>query len=81
MSLATGVAYPEAKPNISNFTKMIHDQENRHKVMRMEIKARAESLAADIVGEYLQRKPHRSAHGDFSQFPSVELARAMRTEH
>lgn len=81
MSLATGVTYSDTKSNAINFTKMINDQENRHKAMRNEIKERAECLAADIVGEYLQRKPHRAAHGDFSQFPTVELAKALRAEH
>lgn len=40
--------------------------------------ARVEHLTAEVVHEYLQRKPHRAVKGDFAMFPTTELTRALK---
>lgn len=80
MSLARGAQFPQANTASANVSKLLHDQRNKQRQIREEIKMRVEHLTTDIVNEYLQRKPHRVAKGDFAKFPTVELTRALRTK-
>lgn len=79
MSLATGAELPPRASTHANLTKMLNDRKASQTTARHEIKSRVESLATTVLNEYLQRKPHRAANADFSQFPSVELARALKS--
>ncbi|KAH8386048.1 hypothetical protein KR200_002414 [Drosophila serrata] len=45
---------------------------------RGEISTKASQLASDILTEYLQRKPHRAAHGEFASFPTVDVKRVLQ---
>nr|XP_014088318.2 dynactin subunit 1 [Bactrocera oleae]XP_036216315.1 dynactin subunit 1 [Bactrocera oleae]XP_036216317.1 dynactin subunit 1 [Bactrocera oleae] len=51
---------------------------NQHVPAKAEISSRASHLAAEILGEYLQRNPHRAANCDFAAFPTVEVKRVLK---
>jgi dynactin 1 len=78
MSLVRGSEMPSSNTTRANLPKLINDQHNKQKILRGEIKMKAESLASEIIGEYLDRKPYRSVKGDFSKFPSNEVSRAFK---
>lgn len=79
MSLAKGADYSVNKTsNTSMIAKKITDHENKLKLLRNEIKRRAENAVAEVVDEYLERKPYRSVKGDFSKFPSAELIKTLK---
>ncbi|XP_039485865.1 dynactin subunit 1 [Drosophila santomea] len=46
--------------------------------LKGEISSKASQLASDILTEYLQRKPHRAAHGQFASFPTVDVKRVLQ---
>lgn len=75
MSLVKGAECPTSNTKHSNFTKLMQDHQNKQQKIRNEIKNRAESLANEIVHEYLDRKPFRSTQGDFVKFPTTELTK------
>lgn len=77
MSLARG-SVPQTTTGHPNMTKLLNDHQARQRLARQEITARVESLASNVLNEYLQRKPYRAAKADFSQFPTVELSRALK---
>lgn len=81
MSLAKGAEFPHANTKTANVSKLLRDHQNKQRQMREEIKTRVEHLTAEIVGEYLQRKPHRVVKGDFAKFPTVELTRALKATY
>ena len=74
MSLAKGSSVPKSNTKVGSFSKLIQDHRNKHQQIRNEIKAKAESLASEIVNEYLERKPFRSTNSDLAKFPSNELS-------
>jgi dynactin 1 len=78
MSLVRGAELPKSNTVQANFPKLINDHQNKQKLLRSEIKMKAENLASEIIGEYLDRKPHRAVQSDFSKFPSNELSRAFK---
>lgn len=78
MSLAKGAAFPAANTSQASTVKILRDQRNKQRQMREEIKARVEHLTSEVVNEYFLRKPHRTTPGEFAQFPTTELARAMK---
>lgn len=78
LSLAKGAEFPHANTALANVPKLLRDHQNQQRQMREEIRARVQHLSAEIVTEYLQRKPHRVVKGDFAQFPTVELTRALK---
>lgn len=78
MSLARGSEFPTTTTAHPNMSKLLSDHQARQRLARQEIKARVEGLASNVLNEYLQRKPYRAAKGDFSQFPTVELSRALK---
>ncbi|KAH8268775.1 hypothetical protein KR018_006139 [Drosophila ironensis] len=43
-----------------------------------EISSKASQLASNILTEYLHRKPHRAAHGQFASFPTVDVKRVLQ---
>ncbi|XP_034655972.1 dynactin subunit 1 [Drosophila subobscura] len=43
-----------------------------------EISSKASQLASDILTEYLQRKPHRAARGQFASFPTVDVKQVLQ---
>lgn len=45
---------------------------------KSEISSQASRLASDILTEYLQRKPHRAASGQFAVFPTVDVKRVLQ---
>uniref|UniRef100_A0A336KRA6 Dynactin subunit 1 n=1 Tax=Culicoides sonorensis TaxID=179676 RepID=A0A336KRA6_CULSO len=77
MSLVKGGEIPKSKTKHANLSKLITDKQEQQKHLREEVKSKAETLAAEIVHEYIQRKPFRSNKGDFAQFPSNELTKAL----
>ncbi len=79
MSLAKGAEFPHAQTKTSNLSKLLSDHQNKQKVLRQEIKNRVECLASNVLNEYFERKPYRASKGDFSQFATPELTRALRT--
>lgn len=81
MSLAKGAEFPHANTASANVPKLLRDHQNKQRQMREEIKARVEHLSAEIVTEYLQRKPHRVVKGDFAKFPTTELTRAIKATY
>lgn len=81
MSLAKGSEYPVANTQHANMSRLLADHQLKQKQARQEIQARVETLASTVLNEYLQRKPHRAAKGDFAQFPSVELSRSLKASH
>ncbi|XP_068149725.1 dynactin subunit 1 [Drosophila tropicalis] len=42
------------------------------------ISSKASQLASDILSEYLHRKPHRAARGQFAAFPTVDVKRVLQ---
>ena len=78
MSLAKGAEYPAIKSTHANITKQITDHQMKQKLLRLEIQGRVEALAADVVNEYLHRKPHRATKGELAKFPTNELTRALK---
>ncbi|EDS39730.1 150 kDa dynein-associated polypeptide [Culex quinquefasciatus] len=78
MSLVRGAEMPTTKTAHGSVSKSIVDHENQHKRAQSQLKTRAEQLACEIMNEYLARKPHRAARGDFAMFPSTELATALK---
>ncbi|XP_017135220.1 dynactin subunit 1 [Drosophila miranda] len=46
--------------------------------LKGEISSKASQLASDILTEYLQRKPHRAARGQFASFPTVDVKRVLQ---
>ncbi|XP_033149470.1 dynactin subunit 1 [Drosophila busckii] len=54
--------------------------QRRHQPLpqKSEISTRASQLAADILTEYLQRKPHRANAGQFASFPTVDVKRVLQ---
>jgi len=77
MSLVKGAEFPAAKTAHANIEKLLQDHENKQRIVQQDIKRRADNIAVEIMNEYLQRKPYRSVKGDFSQFPSNELTKAL----
>lgn len=75
MSLVKGAEFPKGNGPNCNVHKLLQDHKLKQKLARQEIKSKAENLAAEILDEYLQRKPYRAVKGDFSKFPSNELSR------
>lgn len=75
MSLVKGAEFPTGNGPNCNIHKLLEDHKFKQKLARKEIKSKAENLAAEILDEYLQRKPYRAVKGDFSKFPSNELSR------
>lgn len=75
MSLVKGGEIPKSKTKHANLSKLITDKQEQQKLLRKEVKSKAENLAAEIVHEYIQRKPFRANKGDFAQFPSNELSK------
>lgn len=75
MSLVKGGEIPKAKTKHANLSKLIMDKQEHQKQLRQEVKSKVETLAAEIVNEYIQRKPFRANKGDFAQFPSKELSK------
>ncbi|XP_059611897.1 dynactin subunit 1 isoform X3 [Phlebotomus argentipes] len=80
MSMVKEGDIPEGNTKHTSIQKRLQDQENELKQARSDLKLRAESLASEILTEYLQRKPHRSAKSDFAKFPAVHLTKAMREQ-
>ncbi|XP_053697406.1 dynactin subunit 1 isoform X4 [Sabethes cyaneus] len=78
MSLVRGAELPATKTAHGNLSKTIADHENHQKHNQQQIKTKAERLVCEIMNEYLSRKPHRAARGDFAAFPSVELTSAFK---
>uniref|UniRef100_A0A182JQ22 Dynactin subunit 1 n=1 Tax=Anopheles christyi TaxID=43041 RepID=A0A182JQ22_9DIPT len=78
MSLVKGAEIPATHTVHGSVSKTILDHENQRKQQQTQIRAKAEQLACDVVQEYLSRKPHRAAKGDFASFPSNELTAAFR---
>ncbi|XP_065076699.1 dynactin subunit 1 isoform X3 [Ochlerotatus camptorhynchus] len=78
MSLVRGAEMPGTHTSQGNVSKAIVDHENEQKRNQQQIKSKAEHLACEIMNEYLSRKPHRAARGDFAMFPSTELASAFK---
>lgn len=78
MSLLRAGEIPKSNTQHANLSKLITNQQYQQKKIRDQIKNKVENLAAEVVHEYIQRKPYRSSKGDFAQFPSNELSRAMR---
>ncbi|CAO1413154.1 unnamed protein product [Diamesa hyperborea] len=76
MSLVKGSEVPSSNTKHGNFGKLIQDHQNRQHQIRNKIKEKAESLASEVVSEYLDRKPYRSTKG-FTKFPSSELTQAF----
>lgn len=74
ISIVRGAEIPTSNVKHSNWSKLIHDQQNTQQKIRNEIKSKVETLASEIFNEYLDRKPYRSAQGDFAKFSSVELS-------
>lgn len=54
--------------------------QRRHQPLpqKSEISSQASRLASDILTEYLQRKPHRAASGQFAVFPTVDVKRVLQ---
>ncbi|KAH8370980.1 hypothetical protein KR093_005867 [Drosophila rubida] len=54
--------------------------QRRHQPLprKSEISTQASRLASDILAEYLQRKPHRAASGQFAAFPTVDVKRVLQ---
>lgn len=73
MSLVKGGEIPKPKTKHANLSKLIMDKQEQQKQLRQQVKSKVENLAAEIVHEYIQRKPFRANKGDFAQFPSNEL--------
>ncbi|XP_055549928.1 dynactin subunit 1 isoform X2 [Wyeomyia smithii] len=78
MSLVQGAELPVTKTAHGNLSKTIADHENHQKQNQQQIKTKAERLVCEIMNEYLSRKPHRAARGDFAAFPSAELTSAFK---
>lgn len=78
MSLVKGAEIPATNTVHGSVSKTILDHENQRKQQQTQIRAKAEQLACDVMQEYLSRKPHRAAKGDFASFPSNELTAAFR---
>lgn len=78
MSLLKGGEIPKPNTKHANLSKIITDNQVRQKKIRECIRTKAESLAVEIVNEYIQRKPYRASHGDLTKFPSNELTRALK---
>ncbi|XP_055613373.1 dynactin subunit 1 isoform X2 [Uranotaenia lowii] len=78
MSLVRGAEIPSTKFARGNVSACIVDHDNKQRQQQREIKTKAERLVCEIMEEYLQRKPHRAARGDFAMFPSAELATAFK---
>ncbi|XP_037922936.1 dynactin subunit 1 isoform X4 [Hermetia illucens] len=78
MSMARGSSFPTPKSPQGNTIKLIQEHQNKQRMLREEIKIKANQLAAEVLNEYLERKPHRATQGDFMKFPNVELTRALR---
>ncbi|XP_021708546.1 dynactin subunit 1 isoform X3 [Aedes aegypti] len=78
MSLVRGAEMPATRTTQGSVSKAIIDHENQQKRNQQQIKSKAEQLACEIMGEYLSRKPHRAARGDFAMFPSTELTSAFK---
>lgn len=78
MSLVRGAEMPATKTAHGSVSKTIIDHDNQQKRNQRQIKSKAEHLACEIMHEYLNRKPHRAARGDFAMFPSTELAAAFK---
>jgi dynactin 1 len=76
MSLVKGSEVPHSNTPHANFTKLVLDHKNRQQQIRNQIKNEAESLANEILQEYLDRKPHRSTTG-FAKFPTADLVRNL----
>lgn len=75
MSILKGGEIPKPKTAHGNLSKLIVDKHEQQKQLKEQIKLKAEGLAAEIVHEYILRKPYRASKGDFTQFPSTELSR------
>lgn len=80
MSLVKGSEVPSSNTKHGNFGKLIQDHQNRQHQIRNKIKEKAESLASEVVSEYLDRKPYRSTKG-FTKFPSSELTQVNKKLH
>lgn len=80
MSLAKGAEFPNAPSKNSNISKLLSDHQSKQKILRQEIKSRVDNLASNVLNEYFQRKPYRASKGDFSQFATPELSRALRAK-
>lgn len=78
MSLVRGAEMPATRTAQGSVSKAIIDHENQQKRNQQQIKTKAEQLACEIMDEYLSRKPHRAARGDFAMFPSTELTAAFK---
>lgn len=80
MSLAKGAEFPNSQTNKSNISKLLSDHQSKQKILRQEIKNRVENLASNVMNEYFLRKPYRATKGDFSQFATPEVSRALRVK-
>uniref|UniRef100_A0A6B2EBH0 Dynactin subunit 1 n=1 Tax=Phlebotomus kandelakii TaxID=1109342 RepID=A0A6B2EBH0_9DIPT len=80
MSMVREGDIPVGNSKNTSIQKRLQDQENELKQTRSDLKLRAESLASEVLTEYLQRKPHRSAKSDFAKFPAVQLTKALREQ-
>lgn len=78
MSLVKGGEIPKPNTKHANLSKIIVDGQVKHNSIRREIRTKVECLAAEIVNEYIQRKPYRGSLSEFNKFPSNELARAFK---
>lgn len=77
MSLLKGGEIPKSNTQHANLSKLIETKQHQQKKIRNQIKNKVDSLAAEVVYEYIQRKPYRASKGDFTEFPSRELVRAL----
>lgn len=75
MSLVKGAEIPQSKTVHANIPKLLRDHDNRQRKIRQDIQHKVESIASEIMEEYLDRKPHRATKGDFSHFPTIETTR------
>ncbi|EDV96654.1 dynactin subunit 1 [Drosophila grimshawi] len=68
----------QAKSSDVNVNTVAMQRRNQPLPQKAEICTRASRLASDILTEYLQRKPHRAATGEFAAFPTVDVKRVLQ---
>lgn len=77
LSMARGGTFPRIDCQWTDMKRLLQKHKAHQKLMRDEIQMQAEHAASEVLGEYLERKPHRATQGDFHKFPTVVLKKAL----